>query len=63
MPFIDQAIPQASQANPEVTFNGQFLARISDNIDSPMEIGFSVGGIITKNHSANFNVFSALKNI
>ena len=63
MPFIDQAIPQASQANPEVTFNGQFLARISDNIDSPMEIGFSVGGIITENHSANFNVFSALKNI
>ena len=34
-PFVDQAIPQASQANPEVTFNGQWLAeKISDNIDS-----------------------------
>ena len=34
-PFVVQAIPQASQANPEVTFNGQWLAeKISDNIDS-----------------------------
>ena len=31
--FVVQAIPQASQANPEVTFNGQWLAnKISDNI-------------------------------
>ena len=64
MPFIDQAIPQASQANPEVTFNGQWLAeKISDNIDSLIEIGLSVRGIVTDNHSANVNAFSALKNI
>ena len=34
-PFVVQAIPQASQAKPEVTFIGQWLAeKISDNIDS-----------------------------
>ena len=63
-PFVDQAIPQASQANPEVTFNGQWLAeKISDNIGSLIEIGLSVRGIVTVNHSANVNPFSALKNI
>ena len=63
-PFVVQAIPQASQANPEVTFNGQWLAeKISDNIDSLIEIGLSVRGIVTDNHSANVNAFSALKNI
>ena len=56
-PFVVQAIPQASQANPEVTFNGQWLAeKISDNIDSLIEIGLSVRGIVTDNHSANVNV-------
>ena len=61
-PFVVQAIPQASQANPEVTFNGQWLAeKISDNIDSLIEIGLSVRVIVTDNHSANVNTFSALK--
>ena len=63
-PFVVQTIPQASQANPEVTLNGQRLAeKISDNIDSLIEIGLSVRGIVTDNHSANVNAFSALKNI
>ena len=63
-PFVVQAIPQASQANPEVTFNGQWLAeKISDNIDSLIEIGLSVRGIVTDNHAANVNAFSVLKNI
>ena len=63
-PFNFQAIPQASQANPEVTFNGQWLAKKnSDNIDSLIEIGLSARGIVTDNHSANVNAFSALKNI
>ena len=32
-PFVVQAIPQPSQVNPEVTFNGQWLTeKISDNI-------------------------------
>ena len=63
-PFVVQAIPQASQANPEVTFNGQWLAeKISDNIDSLIEIELSVRGRDTGNHSANINAFSALKNI
>ena len=63
-PFVDQAIPQASQANPGVTFNGQRLAeKISDNIGSLIEIGLSVRGIVTDNHSAHANPFSALKNI
>ena len=34
-PFVVHANPQASQANPEVKFNGQWLAeKNSDNIDS-----------------------------
>ena len=53
-PFVVQAIPQASQANPEVTFNGQWLVlKISDNIDNLIEIGLCVRGIV--------NAFSALK--
>ena len=61
---IFQATPQASQANSKVTFNGQWLAEnISDNIDNPIEIGLSARGIVTNNHSANVNAFSALKNI
>ena len=64
MPFFVQAIPQARQPNPEVTFNGQWLAeKISDNIDNLIEIGLSATGIVTDNHSANVNAFSALKNI
>ena len=63
-PFNFQAIPQASQANPEVTFNGQWLAeKISDNMDNLIEIRLSARGIVTDNHSANVNAFSALKNI
>ena len=50
-PFAVRAIPQASQANPEITFNGQWLTKkISDN--SLIEIGLSVRGIVTDNHSA-----------
>ena len=64
MPFFVQAIPQARQPNPEVTFNGQWLAeKISDNIDNLIEIGLSARGIVTDNHSANVSAFSALKNI
>ena len=63
-PFAVQAIRQPSQANPEVTFNGQWLAeKISDNIDNLIEIGLSTRDIVTDNHSANVNAFSALKNI
>ena len=64
-PFVVQAIPQASQANTEVTFNGKWLVqkKISDNIDSLIEIRLSVRDIATDNHSTNVNAFSALKNI
>ena len=63
-PFIAQAISQPSLANPEVTFNGQWLAeKIRDNIDNLIEIGLSARGIVTDNHSANVSAFSALKNI
>ena len=63
-PFVVQAIPQPSQGNPEVTFNGRWLAeKISDNIDNLIEIRHSARGIVTDNHSANVSVFSALKNI
>ena len=63
-PFVVQAIPQSSQANPEVTFNRQLLGeKISDNIGNLIEIGLSARGIVTDNYSANVNAFSALKNI
>ena len=63
-PFAVQAIPQPRQANPEVRFNGQWLAeKISDNIDNLMGIGLSARDIVTNNHSANVNAFAALKNI
>ena len=35
--------------------------KISDNIDNLIEIGLCVRGIVTNNHSANVNAFSALK--
>ena len=63
-PFVVQAIPHPSQANPEVTSNRHWLTeKISDNIDNLIEVGFSARGIVTYNHSANVNAFSALKNI
>ena len=53
-PFVIQAIP-------EVTFNGQWLAEtFIDNIDNLIEFGLCIRGIITDNHSANVNAFSAL---
>ena len=54
MPFVVQAIPK-------VTFNGQWLAEtFSDNIDNLIEFGLCVQGIVTNNHSADVNAFSAL---
>ena len=64
MPFVAQAIPKASQANTEVTFNEQCLAgKISDNTNSLIETGLRVRVIVTNNHSADCNAFSTLKNI
>ena len=61
---VVQAIPQSTQANTEVTFNGQWVAeKINDNIDNLIETRDSVRDIVTDNHSANVNAFSALKNI
>ena len=49
---LKQSIPFVVQTIPEVTFNGQWLAeKISDNIDSLIEIRLSVLGIVTNNVS------------
>ena len=57
-PFVVQVIPQASQANPKVALNGQWLAeKIADNIDSLTEIVLSVRDIVTDNHSTNVSAF------
>ena len=62
--FVVPAIPQPSQVNPEVTFNGQWLAeKISDNIENLIEIRLSARGTVTYNHLANVNAFSALENV
>ena len=61
-PFPVQAIPQPSQGNREVKFNGQWLAKkISNNTEILIEMGLSARGIVTDNHSANVNAFSELK--
>ena len=56
---LKKPTPFAAQAIPEVTCNGQSLAKkFSDNIDSLIEIGLCVRGIVTDNHL--INAFSAL---
>ena len=63
-PLAVQATPQPSQANPEVTFNGEWFAeKSSDNIENLIEIGLRARDMVTNNHSANVNAFLALKNI
>ena len=47
---LKQSIPFVVQTIPEVTFNGQWLAKkISDNIDNLIEIRLCVQGIVTDN--------------
>ena len=49
---LKQSLPFVVQTIPEVTFNGQWLAeKISDKIDSLIEIRLSVLGIVTNNVS------------
>ena len=49
---LKESIHLVVQTIPEVTFNGQWLAeKISDNIDSLIEIRLSVLGIVTNNVS------------
>ena len=61
---LKQSIPFVVQTIPEVTFNGQWLAeKISDNIDSLIEIRLCGQSIVTDNISykvANINAFSTL---
>ena len=61
--FVVQAIPQPCQTNPEVTFNGQWLAeKISDNIENLIEIGLSARGIVTGQSFGSYQcVFSTEK--
>ena len=55
------SIPFVVQTIPEVKFNGQWLAEIFiDNTGNLIEFGFCIRGIVTDNHSANVNAFSAL---
>ena len=55
------SIPFVVQTIPEVKFNGQWLAEtFIDNTDNLIEFGFCIRGIVTDNHSANVNAFSAL---
>ena len=54
------SIPFVVQAIPEVTFNGQWLAEtFSGNIDNVIKFGLCVRVIVTDNHSANVNAYSA----
>ena len=49
---LKESISLVLQTIPEVTFNGQWLAeKISDNIDSLIEIGLCVQSIVTDNIS------------
>ena len=58
---LKQSIPFAVQAILEVIFNGHWLAkRIGDNNDNVIKFGVCVRSIVTDNHAANVNTFSAL---
>ena len=58
---LKQAIPFVVQAIAKVTFNGKWLTKkFSDNIVNLIEVGLCVQVIVTNNHSANVNTFSAL---
>ena len=55
---LKQSRPFVAQAIPEITINGQCLAKkISDNIENLIEIGLGVRDIVTGNHSGNVNAF------
>ena len=61
---LKQSITLIVQAIPKVTFSGQWLSeKFNDNINNLIEIELCVQGIITDNHSADVNAFSALTNI
>ena len=54
------SIPFVVQAIPEVTFNGQWLAEtFRGNIDNVIKFELCVRVIVTDNHSANVNAYSA----
>ena len=58
---LKQSILFAVQDIPEVIFNRHWLAKkISDNNDNLIEFGICARTIVTDNHSANVNAFSAL---
>ena len=58
---LKSSIPFVVQTISDVTFNGQWLAEtFNDNIDNLIKFGFCIRGIVTDNHSANVNTFSAL---
>ena len=58
---LKQSIPFVAEVIAEVIFNGHRLAeKISDNIENLIEFGLCVLSIVTDNHSANVNAFSAL---
>ena len=58
---LKKSIPFFIQAIPEVTFGGRWIVeKIRYNILNLIEIGLYVQGIVTHNHSANINAFSAL---
>ena len=54
LPFVVQAIA-------DVTFNEQWMTvTFSGNIDNLIKLGLCVQVIVTDNHSANVNAFSAV---
>ena len=54
-------IPFVVQTILEVTFNGEWLNEtFINNIDNLIEFGLRIQGIVTNDHSANVNAFSAL---
>ena len=58
---LKQSLHFVVQDIPEVIFNGHWLAeKISDNINNLIEFRLCVRSIVTTNHSANMNAFSAL---
>ena len=58
---LKESIPYVTQAIPEVTFNGEWLANeMASCADDLTAVGLCVRGVVTDNHSSNVNAFSKL---
>ena len=58
---LEKSIPYVIQATPEVTFTGDWLAKmILSNIKALGDVGFRVRAVVSDNHSTSVNAYSEI---